>query len=111
MKYTCKVINAKLGLENFNIKSSNHRRKAEVSFNCPNKQDITIELIQLADGVMLTKDKVLSSQPIKKHQGDFKQSFKIPLSYSQRGVYKLVVKTKGEVYTKVLRLKRIKDIL
>ncbi len=110
LEYTCQILNTKYLLHNFNLVPTNYRRKVEISFNSPKKQDLVIELIQIADGVLLTEDKVVSTQKIDKHIGDFKQSFKIPLSYTQRGAFKLVVKGKGGIYSKQVRLKRIKKI-
>ncbi len=110
LKYLCKVTNDKFELSDFNIEPSNHRRKVTVTFNAEKKQDLVIELIQVADGVMLLEDKVISTQDVKKHQGKFEQSFKIPLSYKERGAFKLIVRGKGEEYTKVLRLKQIKEM-
>ena len=69
-----------------------------------------MELIQLADGVVLTEDKSISTQTFKKVSGEQKHSFKIPLDLGARGAYKLVVTSKGGTYSKTLRLKRIKKI-
>lgn len=110
LKYVCKVTNDRFELADFDITTSNHRRKVTVSFDASKKQDITVELIRVADGVMILEDEVISTQEIKKHQGKFEQSFKIPLSYKERGAFKLVVSGKGEEYTKMLRLKQIKEM-
>jgi len=110
LKYTAKVDNDKKALENFEITTTNHRRKVEVSFDIPKKQDIIIRLMRVADGVSLLEDKEVSLKEFDKQEGSFKKSFKVPLSYSQRGVFRLEIEGKGETYYKVLRLKRIKEL-
>lgn len=109
LEYVCEVTNENFELEDFQIETTNHRRKVAVKFNIAKKQDIVIDLVEVADGTMLLEDKILSTQEFKKEQGAFEQSFKIPLSYTQRGAFKLIVRGKGETYSKILRLKRIKD--
>jgi len=108
LKYVCKVTNSKWGLENLDVVATNYRRKLEVKYNVPKKQDVTIELIQVANGISELEDKSLSIQEFKKESGEQTHQFKIPLSLGSRGVYRVVIRTKGEEYTKVLRLKRIK---
>lgn len=110
LKYVRQVTNDKLGLRDFEIKTTSYRRKVTVSYEVPKKQDITIELFEVADGVALKEDKLISTQTFKKESGTQSHQFKIPLDLSSRGVYKLVTKSKGETYSKVLRLKQIKKI-
>ena len=108
LKYVRKVSNDKLALQNFEITTTDYRRKLEVKYEVPKKQDVSIELIQVADGISVKEDKSISVQSFKKETGPQAHTFKIPLGLTSRGVYKLVVSTKGETFTKVLRLKRIK---
>jgi aminopeptidase N len=110
LKYVRHLINDKLALEGVEIVTTEHRRMIEVKYNPTKKQDVTIELIQLADGVALKEDKSFASQSFKKESGAQSHQFKIPLGLGSRGVYKLIISTKGEVFTKYLRLKRIEEI-
>jgi len=110
LKFVRQVINDRYSLENLQIKTSNHRRKVQIEYNVPKKQDVSIELFEVADGVSLLEDKSLDLQTYSKESGAQSHSFKIPLSYNSRGVYKIVISGKGETFSKVLRLKRIKEI-
>ena len=110
LKYVRKVENDRFALEDFEITTSNHRRKAQIKYNVPKKQDIRIELFEVADGISLMEDKSIEIQEYKKESGEQIHNLKIPLGYSSRGVYKIVVTGKGETFTKILRLKRIKEI-
>jgi aminopeptidase N len=110
LKFVRKVENDRFVLENLEITTSNHRRKVKVKYNVPKKQDVSIELFEVADGVSLLKDKSLDIQTYSKESGEKTHNLKIPLSYSDRGVYKIVIKGKGESFSKVLRLKQIKEI-
>lgn len=109
LKYVRKVLNERFALKDLEINTSNHRRKVEVKYNVPKKQDITIELIQVADNITIKEDKSITLQTFKKESGEHSHQFKIPLGYGSRGVFKLVISGKGETFTKVLRLKRIKN--
>ncbi len=109
LRYVRKEYNARFPLENFEIETSDYRRKVTISYNVPKKQDVEIELFEVADGVALLKDKSLNLQVFKKEEGAQKHVFEIPLDKRARGVYRLEVRGKGESYTKVLRLKRIDD--
>lgn len=110
LKYVRKVTNDRFALENLEITTTNHRRKVQVKYNVPKKQDVTVELIEVADGVALLEDKSLDVQTYKKESGEQTHNFKIPLNYTSRGVFKIVVTGKGDSYSKVIRLKRIKEI-
>ncbi|BDS11877.1 M1 family aminopeptidase [Aureispira anguillae] len=110
LKYTRKVTNDRFPIKDLEITTSNHRRKLEVKYNVSKKQDVTIELFQVADGISLKEDKSVNLQTFKKEAGEQSHLFKIPLGYGSRGVFKLVVTGKGETFTKILRLKRIKEI-
>jgi hypothetical protein len=110
LKFVRKVENDRFPLENMEITTSNHRRKVQVKYTVPKKQDVSIELFEVADGVSLLEDKSLDIQTYSKEDGAQTHNLKIPLSYNSRGVYKIVVKGKGETFSKVLRLKRIKEI-
>lgn len=110
LKFVRKVENDRFALENLEITTSNHRRKVKVSYSVPKKQDVKFELFEVADGVSLLEDKSVDVQTFSKESGEQSHSMKIPLSYNSRGVYKLVITGKGESFSKVLRLKRIKEI-
>lgn len=108
LKFVRKIENGRFGLENLQITTSNHRRKVQVKYTVPKKQDVSIELLEVADGVSLLEDKSLDIQTYSKESGEITHNMKIPLSYNARGVYKLVIRGKGETFTKVLRIKKIK---
>lgn len=110
LKFVRKVENDRFALENLQITTSNHRRKVQIKYSVPKKQDVSIELFEVADGVSLLEDKSVDLQTYSKESGEQTHNVKIPLGYSSRGVYKVVIKGKGETFTKVLRLKRIKEI-
>lgn len=110
LKYVRKVDNDRFALKDLEVVTSNHRRKFEVKYNASKKQDVTIELIQIADGISIKEDKIIDSQTFKKESGQVSHKFKIPLGYGSRGVYRVIVTGKGERFTKMLRLKRIKEI-
>lgn len=110
LKFVRKVENGRFALENLAITTSNHRRKVQIKYSVPRKQDISIELFEVADGISLLEDKSIEIQTYSKESGEQTHNVKIPLSYNSRGVYKVVVKGKGETYSKVLRLKRIKEV-
>ncbi|MGH1335417.1 MAG: M1 family aminopeptidase [Aureispira sp.] len=107
LKYVKKVYNERFPMENVVIETADHRRKVIVSYTLPKKQDIEIELFEVADGVALLKDKSLNLATFKKENGDQKHTFEIPLDKRARGVYRIELRGKGEAYSKVLRLKRI----
>lgn len=109
LQYVRYIMNEKFGLTNVEIIESDYRRKLEVKYNVSKTQDITIELIQVADGIAFTEDKSVTSQTFKKESGAQTHLFKIPVSLTNQGVYKLVISSKGEVYTKTIRAKRIKS--
>lgn len=108
LKYVKKVYNDRFPLEDFVIETADDRRKVIVSYSVPKKQDIDIELFEVADGVNLLADKSLNLAAFKKESGAQKHAFEIPLDKRARGVYRLEVRGKGESYSKTLRLKRIK---
>jgi len=110
LKFVRKVENDRFALENLKITTSNHRRKVQIKYTVPKKQDVSIELFEVADGVSLLEDKSVDLQTYSKENGEQVHNVKIPLSYTSRGVYKVVVRGKGEAFSKVLRLKRIKEI-
>jgi hypothetical protein len=110
LKFIRKVENDRFVLENLKITTTNHRRKVKVEYTIPKKQDVTIELFEVADGVSLLEDKSIEIQEYPKESGEQSHNVKVPLSYNSRGVYKVVVKGKGETFSKILRLKRIKEI-
>lgn len=107
LKYVKKIHNSRFPMENVTIETTNHRRKIAISYTLPKKQDVEIELLQVADGIGLLKDKSLNLQVFKKEEGNKKHVFEIPLDKRARGVYRLEIRGKGESYSKVLRLKRI----
>ena len=60
--------------------------------------------------LIFKEDKELNSQTFKKVSGAQSAEYKIPLGLGSRGVYRVEIQAKGEVFTKVLRLKRVKEI-
>ncbi|MBL4648493.1 MAG: peptidase M1 [Aureispira sp.] len=110
LKFVRKVENDRFALENLVITTTNHRRKVQVKYTVPKKQDVSIELFEVADGVSLLEDKSVGIQNYPKEIGEKNHTLKIPLSYNARGVYKIVITGKGESFTKELRIKRIKEI-
>lgn len=108
LKYVRKLSNEKLNLENFEISTSGYRRKITVNYNVPKKQDITIQLVRVADGVSLLEDEQVALEEFKKEFGEQSHQFKIPLALTARGVFRIDVICKGATYSKVLRLKRVK---
>jgi aminopeptidase N len=110
LKFVRKIENDRFALESLQITTSNHRRKVQVKYTVPKKQDVSIELFEVADGVSLLEDKSVGIQNYPKESGEKNHTLKIPLSYNARGVYKVVITGKGDSFTKVLRIKRIKEI-
>lgn len=110
LQYIKRVENDRFALEDFKIETTDHRRKLKVTYNVPKKQDIEIELFQVADGVSLVKDKSLDVKTFKKVNGAQKHNFEIPLDYRDRGAFRIEVRGKGEQYSKIIRLKRIQDV-
>jgi hypothetical protein len=109
LKFVRKIENDRFPLENLKMTTSNHRRKVQIKYTVSKKQDVSVELFEVADGISLLEDKSVDLQTYSKESGEQTHNLKIPLSYSSRGVYKVVVKGKGETYSKVLRLKKIKE--
>ncbi|MFK7798775.1 MAG: M1 family aminopeptidase [Aureispira sp.] len=107
LKYVKQVYNERFAMEGVKIETADHRRKIIVSYTLPKKQDVAIELFQVANGVDLLEDKSLNLANFKKDSGSQKRSFEIPLDKRARGVYRIELRGKGESYSKVLRLKRI----
>lgn len=108
LRYVRRIDNTRFALEDFMIETTDFRRALKITYNVPKKQDITIELFQVADGISLTEDKSLDIKQFKRVNGAQKHQFKIPLDYSKRGAFRIEVRGKGETYTKVIRLKRVK---
>lgn len=109
LKYVKKIYNDRFPLEDVTLETSDYRRKITISYTVPKKQDVEVELLQVADGVGLLKDKSLQLETFKKEEGAQKHVFEIPLDVRARGVYRIEVRGKGESYAKVLRLKRVAD--
>lgn len=110
LKYTRKVLNTKSPIEDMEINLTSERRKLELKYNVTKKQDVTIELIQVADGVKEKEDKVVSTQTFEKETGEQTKQFKIPVGMKERAVFILNIKGKSDEYTKVIRVKRIEQI-
>ncbi|MCP4439639.1 MAG: M1 family metallopeptidase [Aureispira sp.] len=110
MKYSRKVLSTKWPIEDMEINLTSERRKLELKYNVTKKQDVTVELIKVADGVKEKEDKVVSTQVFEKESGEQMKQFKIPVGMKERGVFILNVKGKSDEYTKVIRVKRVVQI-
>ncbi len=107
--WTRQILNTKTPLENLKISSSNFKRDIKVNFSSPKKQDIVIELILLANKPEIPEDKIVASQNLTAFVGEFNQAFQIPLALNNRGVYRLKISGKSDIYIKELRLKQIES--
>jgi aminopeptidase N len=110
LKYVRKVMNEKFALEDFEIIPSEDRRKLEIKYDVPKKQDVTIEIVRLADGMSVKEDKIISSEIFKKESGSQLHEYELKLAQDSRGEYKIMATTKGEKFIKRLRVKRTKEI-
>lgn len=108
LRYVKRVDNERFALEDFLIETADSRRSVKITYNVPKKQDISIALIRVADGVSITEDQTLDVKEFKRIDGAQKHQFKIPLDYRSRGAFRIEVRAKGETYSKVIRLKRVK---
>lgn len=108
LSYSAEITNPKYKLEGFDVTTKKHRRSVVLNYSTPKKQDITIQLIKVANGITLKEDQILDSKVYKKESGAQLKKFEIPVKLNARGVFKIRVITKGATYEKTLRLKRIK---
>jgi aminopeptidase N len=103
--------NTKTPIEEVSIKGSQGNRLLEVEFTATKKQDVVIELYQLADkNIPNSTTTQLSTIPFKGVEGKQKQSFKIPLDGKQNGNFLLKIVGKSDVYYKYLRVKIIEKM-
>ncbi len=102
--YTRQILSSKTPITDFEVIPTEDRREFQISCNVPKKQDIYVELIQVADMVLEKTDKVIAKQDFKATQGAFKQTFKIPLPLDKRNNYIIRLVGKGDVYTHTLKL-------
>lgn len=101
------ILNTKTPIEHCNIATSDDRREITVTFKSPKKQDVTVEVIQLADGVEVKEDKIIGTQTFANVHGEFNKQFQIPLKPEKRGVYVLRIVGKSDIYKRTLRLKQM----
>lgn len=102
--FTRQIINTKAPIVDFEVVATDDRREFQLSCNVTKKQDLSIELIQVADMVLAKTDTVIAKQDFKAVQGAFKQTFKIPLALDKRNNYIVRLVGKSDVYTHTLRL-------
>ena len=110
LKYIRKVMNEKFALQNPEITTSENRRTIMIKYDVPKKQDVSIEIIRLADGMSIKEDKTMTSESFKKESGSQSHEYELRIADDSRGEYKIVISTKGEKFIKRLRVKRTKEI-
>lgn len=108
LKYVHHKMGGKFALTEVEINTSEDRRTVELSFNSSKKQDVAIQLYRInpADG----KEEKISEMPLEKVEGKQTQKFRIPLGPSDRGNFIIKIVGKSDVYTKILRLNRLKSV-
>ena len=110
LEYLKEISNDKFDVDAVVFSSSKNRRKLDVRFNVPKKQDISIEIIRIADGMTVKEDKTIELKTLKKISGEQAHSFELPLALDTRGSYRIILQAKGARYIKHIRVKRIKAI-
>ncbi|MCH2044705.1 MAG: peptidase M1 [Saprospiraceae bacterium] len=108
LKFVHQKIGDKFALTDMDISTSEDRRVVNISFNSSKKQDVLIQLYKISpvDG----SEEKTSELPLSKIEGPQKQSFKIPLGASSRGKFIIKVIGKSDIYTKRLRINRLKSV-
>jgi aminopeptidase N len=107
LRFVRKIESTKAPFENLKIELSDERRKVNISFDSPKKQNIVVELIKVADGTKLLEDEVVATQDLGKIKGSKELNFKIPVPVKSRGVFRLRITGKSEVITKEIRVKQV----
>lgn len=99
LNYTRFIIDTKSPIYDFSVIPTDDRREFLLQFKTDKKQNIKVELIQVADQIELTADKVIATQDFPSFKDEFKQNFKIPLPLEKRNNYYVRVTGKSDVYT------------
>lgn len=104
LRFTRQVVDTKNPIYDFSVSTTEDRREFTVQCTPLKKQNIKVELIQVADQIEFKEDKVIASQDFANVQKEFKQSFKIPLPLDKRNNYIVRVTGKSDIYTYKLTL-------
>lgn len=102
-------VDSKNPIYDFKITTSEDRREITITGTPMKKQNVKVELIQMADMVEFVADQVLATIDIPSVKTTFQKSFKIPLPLDKRANYLIRVVGKSDIYTYPIRLLQLEN--
>jgi aminopeptidase N len=107
--FTRHIIDTKNPLFDFSVTPNDSRREFVIQCSALKKQNIKVELIQIADNIEFKEDKIIATQNFPNITGEFKQNFKIPLPLDKRNSYIVKVSGKSDVYSYTMNLLQLEN--
>ena len=107
LNFVRQKLDAKNPIYDFKITTSEDRREITLKGAAMKKQNVKVELIQMADMIEFMEDQIISKIEFSAPKGEFEKSFKIPLPADKRGNYLIRVTGKSDIYSYPVRLLQI----